>query len=252
MPNACATTIWGMPRWTYFLSLFCLLCFTAFPAVAQFDTGTISGLAVDPSGAAIPHAAVTVMNMGTNRTSVLTTNGAGGFSASDLPFGAYTVTANAPGFGATTSKEILLTVGAAVHVTLRLSVATASQSVDVTGTETAVNTETTTTGTTLNAAEVENLPINGRDVSDFLEISPGSVFSTGDFQGSINGLENIFTGLNITLDGQNSSRGDINGFLMTEGQEASHVTRASIDCIEEIDFSTMATPPRPGTRSDRK
>jgi hypothetical protein len=53
----------------------------------------------------------------------------------------------------------------------------------------------------------------------------------------VNGLENIFTGLNVTVDGQNASRGDINGFLDTEGQELARVTRASVDSIQEIDFT---------------
>lgn len=237
MPNASATTSWGLPRWMFFFACLCLLCFAAVPANAQFDTGTISGSAVDQSGASIPHSAITIVNTGTDRTTALTADSAGSFKATDLPFGTYTVTANAPGFGTTSSKDIILTVGAAVNLTLRMSIASSTQTVDVTGTATTVNTENSTTGTTLNSTEIENLPVNGRDVSNFLEISPGSVFSTGDFQGSVNGLENIFTGLNITLDGQNSSRGDVNGFLNTEGQEASHVTRASIDSIQEIDFS---------------
>ena len=61
--------------------------------------------------------------------------------------------------------------------------------------------------------------------------------STGYFQGSVNGLDNIFTGLNITLDGQSAMRGDINGFLDTEGQEGARITRASVDSIQEIDYA---------------
>ena len=61
--------------------------------------------------------------------------------------------------------------------------------------------------------------------------------STGFFQGSVNGMENIFSGLNITLDGQSATRGDINGFLNTEGQEAARITRASVDSVQEIDYS---------------
>lgn len=237
MPNLRTNAHRSKAIWIYLLGLACLLCFAVAPLSAQFDTGAISGSVVDPSGAAIPRATVTVMNVGTNRTVQLTTDGGGAFSASDLPFGNYIVTVNATGFNPTTSKGIVLNVGAAVRVTVRLAVASGSENVTVTGTLTAVNTETSTTGTTLNAVEIENLPVNGRDVNGFLEISPGSVGSTGYFQGSVNGLENIFTGLNITLDGQSATRGDINGFLLTEGQEASHVTRASIDSLQEIDFS---------------
>ena len=104
----------------------------------------------------------------------LNTNGSGAFSASALPFGTYTVTATAPGFGTATSKNMVLTVGAAVHLTMKLSAA-ASETVTVTGTENSVNTESTVSGETFNSTQIENLPVNGRDVTRFLEISPGSV-----------------------------------------------------------------------------
>ena len=208
------------------------------PAMAQvFDTGSITGTITDTSGAVIPNAKVTITNTGTGATVSAVTDGKGGFTASALPFGTYDVTANARGFAEGASRGIELTVGAAVHVNLTLSVAGKSETVTVTGTQTSVNTETTQSGSTLSSRQVENLPVNGRSVSSFLEIAPGSVGSTGYFQGSVNGLENIFTGLNITVDGQSATRGDVNGFLNTEGQEAAHVTRASLDSIQEIDFT---------------
>ena len=221
----------------FLLGILCMLGLGVGPAAAQFDTGTLSGIIMDSSGALLPGASVTVTNAGTRATVRLKSNSAGAFSASDLPFGTYAVTATAAGFGTTTSKDVVLNVGAAVHVTLKLSAATATETVTVTGTETSVNTETTVSGETFNSKQVENLPVNGRDVDAFLEISPGSVGSAPEFQGSVNGLENIFSGLNITVDGQSAVRGDITGFLNTEGQEQPHITRSSIDSIQEIDFA---------------
>ena len=222
------------------LTVFLLLCFMVcaiLPAVAQFDTGTLNGTAVDNSGAVIPNATIAVTNTSTGRSMTLKTNASGSFSATSLPFGTYTVTATAPGFGTATSKNIVLNVGAAVHVTMKLAAAAVSESVTVTGTENSVNTETTVSGQTFNSTQIENLPVNGRDVNGFLEIAPGSVGSAPEFQGSVNGLENIFSGLNITVDGQSAVRGDITGFLNTEGQEQPHITRSSIDSIQEIDFA---------------
>ena len=206
-------------------------------AQSVFDTGTIAGLVTDQSGAIVPHATVTVTNVGTSAARTLQTDSGGQFVASALPFGSYVVSATASGFGKATSKTIVLNVGATVHVDLTLTVAVTEEKVEVTGTATTVNTTTTSAGTTLTSQQVENLPINGRDVSNFLEIAPGSVGSTGFFQGSVNGQENIFTGLNVTVDGQNATRGDINGFLNTEGQEQAHVTRSSLDSIQEINFT---------------
>ena len=201
----------------FLLSFFFLF---SLPVSAQvFDTGTLGGLVTDPSGAVVLHATVTITNVGTGIQRTLQTDSGGSFVASALPFGSYFVSATASGFGTATSKPIVLNVGGTVQVNLGLTVGAASEQVEVTGTSTTVDTASTAMGATLDSNQIANLPINGRDVSSFLEIAPGSINSTGFFQGSVNGLENIFTGLNIKVDGQNASRGDINGFLETEGQE---------------------------------
>lgn len=219
------------------LILLLVVCLIGVAAFAQFDTGTVNGTVSDSSGAAVPSVTVTITNTGTGLSKTVTTNATGYYVASALPFGNYVVSATAGGFAEAKSQTVVLNVGAVVQANLRLNVSGGQTSVDVTGTSTSVNTESPAAGTTLNSTQIANLPINGRDVSDFLEIAPGSVGSTGFFQGSVNGMENIFTGLNVTVDGQNASRGDINGFLDTEGQELARVTRASLDSIQEIDFT---------------
>jgi hypothetical protein len=217
--------------------LLVLLGFGALPVLAQFDTGTITGAVTDVSAAAVSHATVTVTNVGTGLQKSVITDQNGNFVASDIPYGTYVVTVNMSGFATTKSSPIKLNVGAVVQVNLALAVAASQETVTVNGTSTTVDTSSSTDGTTLDTNQVANLPINGRDVSEFLEIAPGSVGSTGFFQGSVNGLDNIFTGLNITLDGQSAMRGDINGFLDTEGQEGARITRASVDSVQEIDYS---------------
>ena len=221
----------------YAIALLAVVVFSALPMLAQFDTGTIAGSVTDASGAEVPRAAVTVTNIGTGLQKSVATDQSGNFVASDVPYGTYVVTVSMSGFATTKSRPIKLNVGAMVQVHLALAVAASQESVTVNGTSTTVDTSSSTDGTTLDTNQVANLPINGRDVSEFLEISPGSVGSTGFFQGSVNGLDNIFTGLNITLDGQSAMRGDINGFLNTEGQEGARITRASVDSIQEIDYS---------------
>jgi Carboxypeptidase regulatory-like domain/TonB dependent receptor len=221
----------------HLIVLLVVLGFGSLPLMAQFDTGSITGAVTDASGAVVPRATVAVTNVGTGIQTNLVTDQRGIFVASALPFGNYVVTVNASGFVETKSSPIRINVGAMVQVNLVLAVAASQETVQVNGTLTTVDTSSSMTGTTLDTNQVANLPINGRDVSDFLGIAPGSVNSTGFFQGSVNGMENIFTGLNITLDGQSAMRGDINGFLDTEGQEAARITRASVDSIQEIDYS---------------
>jgi hypothetical protein len=219
------------------IAILTVVVFIALPMFAQFDTGTITGSATDASGAVVAHAAITVTNVATGIQKSFVCDQNGNFVASSLPYGTYVVTTRASGFAESKSQPVELSVGATVHVNLTLGVAASQESVQVNGTATTVDTSSSMSGTTLDTDQVANLPINGRDVSEFLEVAPGSVGSTGFFQGSVNGMENIFTGLNITLDGQSAMRGDINGFLDTEGQETARITRASVDSIQEIDYS---------------
>jgi hypothetical protein len=221
--------------------LACVFLGFAFTALGQsagsFDTGTILGSVTDQTGAVIPHASVTITNTGTGIATAAKTGDNGLFTVPALPFGNYVVTASADHFGKAASKTFSLNAGGTARVDLKLSIAAVSETVQVTGTMATVNLSTATAGTTLNENQIQNLPTNGRDVMDFLNIAPGSVNSTGLFQGSINGQENFMTGIQVTLDGQNASRPDISGFDETEGAEANRMTRASVDSIQEIDFA---------------
>lgn len=223
------------------LVLALLCCWFTTPASAQsvnvFDAATITGTVTDPSGAAIPNATVTVLNTQTGFKKVVQSNGAGNFTAAALPFGQYTVTAAATNFSSSTTGTLTLSVGSTVNVNLALAVSGGKTTVKVTGTSATVNTTSATSGTTLNIEQIRNLPINGRDITDFLLIAPGSVNSIGPFQGSVNGQENFNTGLDVMIDGQNASRGDINGFSETEGNEQARLTRGSVDSVQEINFA---------------
>lgn len=206
-------------------------------SAGTFDTGTIVGSVADPTGAVIPHASVTITNTGTGIVTTVKTGDYGLFTVPALPFGNYVVRASADRFGKAASSPFVLNAGATARVDLKLSLAAVSENVQVTGTMATVNLSNATAGTTLNENQIRNLPTNGRDVMDFLNIAPGSVNSTGFFQGSINGQENFMTGIEVTLDGQNASRPDISGFDETEGAEANRMTRASVDSVQEIDFA---------------
>src|ERR1700730_16876947 len=98
-----------------------LVCLFALAASAQFDTGTITGTVTDSSGAFIPHARVTLRNEGTSNQKSLETDSGGGFVASAVPFGTYVVSASATGFLETKSQQVVLNVGATVHLNVLLA-----------------------------------------------------------------------------------------------------------------------------------
>jgi hypothetical protein len=219
-------------KWGSVAAVLALLAATM--AHAQFDAGRITGTVFDQSGAVVPNATVTITNVGTGLQKRLTTDSTGTFSSPALPPGQYVVTSTATGFGEAKSGNQTLNVGATVHVDLRLPLSGAVEEVTVTGTPSTVQRDTTEVGNSLTTAQVENLPLNGRDIMGYLALAPGSVTTAGMFQQSINGQETGFTGLNTLLDGADATRIDTNATSTTFGAQASRIGRASVDSIAEF------------------
>src|SRR5262249_26403174 len=90
--------------------VFLLLVFVL-PALAQLDTGTISGTVADQTNAAIPGASVSIKNIDTGIARRLVTNEAGRYEAVALPVGTYEVTVSLAGFQTLVRGGITLTVG---------------------------------------------------------------------------------------------------------------------------------------------
>jgi hypothetical protein len=202
--------------------------------LAQFDVGRITGTIYDLSGGVVPNATVTIRNMGTGFEQKLTSNAAGSFTSAALPPGQYIVTATAPGFAEGNSGTLALSVGATVNVELKLPVSGGKEEVTVTGTTTTVQANTSEIGNTLTTTQIENLPLNGRDIMGYIALVPGSVTTAGMFQQSINGQETGFTGLNTLLDGADATRIDTNATSTTFGAQNSRIGRASVDSIAEF------------------
>ncbi len=180
------------------LAVLCLLTSSMF---GQTETGQITGNVVDPSGAAIPKAAVTVKNVATGATRTFTTDSSGTYLVPNLPPGEYQVSASAAGF-ATTQQLATVAVGSKVGVDLHLQVGAASQLIEVTGQAFQVNTETQTLQSVISTEQVLELPTLTRNPYDLVLIS-GNVSNTdptGRGAGvSINGQRAAST--NVLLDG---------------------------------------------------
>src|SRR6266542_5367275 len=185
-----------------FCLVFFSLSFLLSSAVAQIQNGQFTGTVADPSGAAIPGANVTVTNLGTNLSVTSRTNDAGLYSAREMPLGTYKITVEAKGFKTTTDNNIVLNAGTTQHVDFKLQVGQAASVVEVTGEVAAVNTEDSKLANTVNIEQVANLPLNGRNVYDLIQLSPGAVNVRGVVMESgadtvVNGLRENFNGFLI-------------------------------------------------------
>jgi hypothetical protein len=148
-------------------------------ALAQGETtSAIAGTVVDPSGAALPGATVTIVGTETGSRRSAKTDDAGRFNFPQLKPGSYSVSAEAEGFEPQTNKPVSSGLGQRQTVAFILHLAAAKGEVTVTGEAPLVNTENPNTSTTLNAQALENLPNPGGDMTYPLQFAAGALMSS--------------------------------------------------------------------------
>ncbi|MGE5206670.1 MAG: carboxypeptidase regulatory-like domain-containing protein, partial [Chlamydiota bacterium] len=169
---------------------------------AQIQNGQFSGTVLDQSGAAIPNAKITVKNLGTGLTVTATSNQTGSYAVREIPPGAYSLTAQAQGFKTSTLTNMTVNAGSVQRADFHLEVGQVSQTVEVSGAAPAVDTEDSKLSTTVTSTQISNLPLNGRNVYDLMQLAPGAVNVMGvDFENGhgtvVNGLRENFNGFLI-------------------------------------------------------
>jgi hypothetical protein len=119
-------------------------------------------------------AQVKVFSPGTGLSRSVTTNDQGAYFTSELPLGTYSVTIEKPGFQTTTLNQIPVSVGSPARADVKLATGQVKEVIEVNAEVPMVETASNTTGGTIDAAEVAELPINGRDFTKLLELVPGT------------------------------------------------------------------------------
>ena len=154
---------------------------------AQTFRGAINGTVTDPSGASVPGAQVRAIDTATGIDHTTVTTSDGEFSFQDLPLGTYKVTVVASGFPNNTVDNVQVTAGSIYTLTVKLSMAQQTTAVEVSAAAVTIDTTTQTQTMTLSDAVVQDVPLNGRDFTQLITISPGYAgYAVGGF-GSLNG-----------------------------------------------------------------
>ncbi|MGO8795113.1 MAG: carboxypeptidase regulatory-like domain-containing protein [Candidatus Sulfotelmatobacter sp.] len=218
-----------------FAALCLLALFTTFisysiAALAQtLTSGDVGGTVLDPTGAAVPNATVTLSSKQTGANQTATTNATGAFRFSLLNPGQYTVTANASGFQNSAQNTVAVTVGQTIDLTLKLTVAaTKTTVVEVTAGGNAVQTENGNVSTNISPEQIANIPNPGNDLTYYVQTAPGATMNTQAGYGNsatfgISGTSNLFT-----IDGMNEN----DPFLNLSNSGASNLLLGSNDVNE--------------------
>ena len=228
---------------SFFVILFLLSMVWAFlPAAvkAQTSTATLNGTVRDPSGAVVPAATVTLTNIDTGVQRVTETTGTGNYAILNIPVGRYTVEVTKGGFATTKEEELTLSVNQTATRDFNLSLGAATETVTVQAVGAEIETSTAELGTVISELEVTNLPLNGRNFTQLLSLTPGvSPISVAQNRGgfganpvgtftfpAINGQQNRSN--MFTLDGVNNQGSFVNTYSVPP----------IIDAIQEFKVQT--------------
>ncbi len=176
-----------MKRLGFVLVLAVLL--SATPALAQLQSGTISGTATDEQGAVLPGVTITVRGLDATYSAV--TEGNGQFRFLNLAPGPYVVSAALQGFTTVVRENVIVQVGRSVDLPVALRLASVEETVTVTGESPIIDTKTTGTSTNFTSAELTSIPTS-RDPFALMRAVPGVIVDRVNIAGNETGQQSNF------------------------------------------------------------
>ncbi len=204
------------------------------PASAQTSgVGNITGTVTDSSGATVTNATVIVLDTDTGISRNLTTDSDGHYSATFLQPGHYEIILGGGAFGKVDRKNLNLTVGQTLTIDAALSAGTVSSEVTVSSETPILDTEKTEVSQTVDQQLISNLPVNGRNWSNFVLLTPNVVPDGGSGLVSFRGISGLYN--QNYVDGANN-----NQMLFSEarGRSSGAPYVYSLDSIKEFQAET--------------
>jgi len=190
-------------------------------------SGDLTGTVTDPSGAVLSGATVMLKSDATGQTRTTTTGSNGNYRFSLLAPGNYTVSVNMQGFSKSETKASV-NIGQASIADIKMSVGTASQTVEVNATAPLIQADSADLSTNFSQALIANAPNGGNDITYIAQTSPGAVMNTASGYGnfSVYGLPS--TANLFSVNGEN----DMDPYLNVNNSGATNLTLGRNDLQE--------------------
>jgi Carboxypeptidase regulatory-like domain/TonB dependent receptor len=233
-----------------FLKAFAPLLFAfsivAAPANAQSSNASLTGRIADSTKAVVPSAKVIVINTGTRVHYETVTNETGSYYVTNLPPGTYRIEVEKLGFKVVLKSDLVLHVQDALEVNFEMVVGSTAESVTVQGGAPLLDTESSTVGTVVEQRKANELPLNGRNVFNLIELAP-SVVPQGSATGTPVGV-NPFGWGNYQVNGSfgNESAEYLDGQPLNIGYINLPVLIPTQDSIQEFKVQTSNLGPEWG------
>jgi hypothetical protein len=209
--------------------MFALLASVAMlSAQSQLGTGAIGGVVQDASGKSVAQATVQVLGEDTGLARQTVTSATGDFLIPVLPTGRYTLRVEKTGFNKLEQKNLSVTVGATVTLSLKLDVGVTTTQVEVTAEAPVVDTTKTSETLLIDREQIDNLPINGRRYDQFALLAPGVTRDARFGLLSYHGMSGVYN--NFTIEGN-----DDNQALFSEARGRTRIASSiSANAIQEF------------------
>lgn len=169
------------------LSACLLCCFTTILAAQTISTAQIRGTVQDPSGAAIPDAQVTLIQTATGTGRTVVSGADGGYVFVNLSPATYRLEVTKPSFKKLVQTGIVLDIGSNPTINVTLQLGAVTQQVEVNSGTVMVETQTANVGTLVSSTEVQQLPLNGREMTDLLQFTGATNVNTSNDQRTLYG-----------------------------------------------------------------
>jgi hypothetical protein len=220
-------------------SILVLLLFAS-TLFSQTFRGAINGTVSDPAGAMVAKASVKATNTATGVSLDTTTTSDGQFSFQDLPLGSYRISVTAGGFTPSTVDNVPVTAGAVYTLPVKMKVGSSTTTVEVSAEALALDTTTVMQNTIIPTEQVQSVPMNGRDFTQFTAMAPGYAgYSGAQAFGSLNGTR--ANQMNWQIDGVDNNDFWHNLAAVNQGGVSGIAgTLMPIDAIDEFAAQTQS------------
>ena len=204
------------------LALLILATALAVPLARAQGEASISGVATDATGSAIPGVSIRILSTEKGAVRSVATDGAGRFEAPLLPVGEYEITAEKTGFNAI-KRSVTLVLGQRANVDLTLVVGEIRQSIQVEATPFAPNVSAGDVSGLVGERQVKELPLNGRSYDQLLTLNPGVINYTSQRSGGV-GTSNSVVGNMFSVSGRRPQENLylLNGVEFTSASEVNN------------------------------
>jgi hypothetical protein len=216
-------------------------------AFAQLSTADIIGTVSDATGAVVSQATVTLVNLDTHDQRIAVSNDSGDFQFAQLPPGHYSVTAKKAGFKIATTK-LPVEAGDRARADMRLETGGATETVVVESTTPLLQADSATVSSTVTEESVQDLPLNGRNFVQLVQLVPGANEGPGNGLTSGGRPDDRRSTSGFSANGQDDTLNNyvIDGIDDNERIIGTIGVKPSVEGIQEITVQTNSYAPEAG------